>query len=238
MSTHTLGPTQAIDAPRALPAAAVHTAWLAVGLAVGFLVPFVFADTLSLARDLYYGIYALVVTALFVGWARATGQSIGAMVRRRWKLAVGLGGAGAALMALVVVQTDDPGTRADGAELVGQLLWRGVVYGAADGLLLAAFPVLVVFAAFAGSRLRRARGGTIAVGALALLASVAMTAAYHAGYADFRSDKLAKPVAGSPVWSVPTLLTLNPLGATISHVGLHVSAVLREPDSETFLPPH
>lgn len=40
------------------------------------------------------------------------------------------------------------------------------------------------------------------------------------------------------IWSAPTLLTLSPLGAPLAHVGLHVTAVLRSYDTETFLPPH
>jgi hypothetical protein len=65
-----------------------------------------------------------------------------------------------------------------------------------------------------------------------------MTAVYHAGYSDFRSEKMRKPVAGDVIWSVPTLVTLNPVGAPIAHIGLHTAAVLRNPDTETFLPPH
>jgi hypothetical protein len=48
--------------------------------------------------------------------------------------------------------------------------------------------------------------GTIAVGLAALAASMAMTAAYHPGYSDFRSEKVRQPVAGGVVWSAPTLL--------------------------------
>ena len=107
-----------------------------------------------------------------------------------------------------------------------------------DGLLLSVFPILVVFAAFAGGRLRERRAGTLVVGVVALLASLAMTGAYHAGYSGFRSTKVAKPVAGDVVWSIPTLVTLNPIGAPIAHAGLHVSAVLHSYETETFLPPH
>ena len=80
--------------------------------------------------------------------------------------------------------------------------------------------------------------GLIAVGAVAMAASLAMTAVYHAGYSDFRSDKLRKPVTGDLIWSVPTLATLNPIGAPIAHVGLHVGAVVHNYETELFLPPH
>ena len=116
--------------------------------------------------------------------------------------------------------------------------WRGIVYGAADGLLLSAFPILLVFAALKHSRLRRRAGGLIAVGAVAMVASLAMTAVYHAGYSDFRGSKLRKPVTGDLVWSVPTLATLNPVGAPIAHVGVHIGAVVHNYDTDLFLPPH
>ena len=65
-----------------------------------------------------------------------------------------------------------------------------------------------------------------------------MTAVCHAGYSDFRSEKMRKPITGDVIWSVPTLVTLNPIGAPIAHAGLHTSAVLHGYDTDTFLPPH
>ena len=198
--------------------------------------PFVFADRLDLPRDVYYGVYAAAVVAFFALWSRRTGYSFGDMLRRRWRLALVLGLAVAALTALGVTRVEDGSPRPDGLELVGAVLWRGVVYGAADGLLLSAFPILAVFAAFVGWR--RGVTRTVAVGLAALVASMAMTAAYHLGYAEFRSGKVASPLAGDVVWSVPTLVTLNPVGAPIAHAGLHVSAVLHSYETDLFLPPH
>ena len=202
------------------------------------LVPFLFADVLQLPRDLYYGIYIAAVFVFFALWARATGQRLDVMVRRRWRLAVVLGVVFALLLSFVVVRTEPAGPAPEGLALVWAVLWRGVAYGAADGLLLSAFPILAVFAAAEGSRLRRRRSGTVAVGAAALLASLTMTTVYHLGYQDFRSALLARPVAADLVWSVPTLVTLNPIGTPITHAAMHVTAVLHSYDTEVFLPPH
>jgi len=222
-----------------------HLAWLAGGFVVAFAVPFLLAETRSafgvvfeVNRDLYYGVYALAVVALFALWSRSTGYDLVAAVRRRWLFTLGLGLAAAGVLALMVVRTDDATARPDGIELVGALLWRGIVYGITDGLLLSVFPILVVFAALAGSRLNRRFAGKVVIGIVALVASLAMTAVYHLGYSDFRSDKVAKPLTGDLVWSVPTLVTLNPIGAPIAHVGLHTAAVLHSYDTDTFLPPH
>jgi hypothetical protein len=215
-----------------------HWTWLAGGFVLAFAVPFLFADLLEINRDLFYGLYAMAVFGLIGLWARATGYDLVAASKRRWVWAVGLGAVFAGVMAFMALRTEDATPRPDGLELVAAVLWRGLLSGVTDGLLLSVFPILVVFAAFAGSRLDRRFTGKIVIGAVALIASLAMTAVYHAGYSDFRSGKIGKPLTGDVLWSVPTLVTLNPVGAPIAHAGLHVSAVLHSYDTDTFLPPH
>jgi hypothetical protein len=78
-----------------------------------------------------------------------------------------------------------PGSGRGGLELIGALLWRGVVYGLADGLLLSAFPILAVFAMFAGTKARERILGTVAIGLAALTSlNVAET---HRGLRGFPS---------------------------------------------------
>lgn len=215
-----------------------HFAWLVGAMAVSFLLPFIVADQLELQRDVYYAVYVAAVVGLLVAWARDTRQPLREMFSRRWRLAVVLGVAFAAISASIAVRAEDGTTHPGGIEFIAALGWRGIVYGAADGLLLSAFPILLVFAALRDSRLRRSAGGLVAVGAVAMVASLAMTAAYHSGYSDFRSEKLRKPMTGDLVWSVPTLATLNPIGAPMAHIGLHVGAVVHNYDTDLFLPPH
>ena len=167
--------------------------WIAVGVAIGFLVPFVFADRLSIQRDVYYAIYAVVVLGFIGAWAHATEQPLREMARRRWRLAVLLGLVFGAVLAFMVLRAADPTTRPAGMTLVGAVLWRGVVYGAIDGLWLSSFPIVAVFAAFEGTQIRERRRGKLLIGVVALIASLGMTAAYHLGYSDFRSAKV--PIA-------------------------------------------
>jgi len=236
MSTHALRHARAET--RVWHGLSIHWAWLAGGLVFAFAVPYVLADVLGMNRDLFYGVYAAAVAGLFWLWARSTGYDLVGAVKRRWLAASLLGLLAAAVLAVVVVRTEDATARPEGLDLVGAVAWRGVVYGVADGLLLSVFPILVVFAALAGSRLDRRLAGKVVIGVVALVASLAMTFAYHSGYSDFRSDKMSKPLRGDVIWSAPTLLTLNPIGAPIAHVGLHTSAVLHSYETDTFLPPH
>ncbi len=236
MTTHAVG--RADGDVRLRHVLSMHWAWLGAGLVLAFTLPYLLADVLEINRDLFYGLYAAAVIALFALWSRSTGYDLVAAARRRWLAALLLGIAVAAVLAAMVVRTEDTTARPDGLELAAAVAWRGIVYGLTDGLLLSVFPILVVFAAFAGTRFDRRLSGKLVIGVVALAASLAMTAVYHAGYADFRSEKIRKPLAGDVLWSVPTLLTLNPIGAPIAHVGLHTSAVLHSYETDTFLPPH
>lgn len=49
---------------------------------------------------------------------------------------------------------------------------------------------------------------------------------------------IAQPNIGSTIGAVPTLLTANPVASPISHVFLHVTAVIHSPETDLFLPPH
>ena len=237
MSTHAFGPPAERRVGLRL-AGSSDWRWLGGGFLLAFAVPYVLEDVLAIDRDVFYGLYALAVIGLFAGWARATGYDLAAALRRRWAWAAALGALCGALLALVVVSSEAATARPAGLELAGAVVWRGVVYGVTDGLLLSVFPILVVFRAFARTRLDGRGRDKVAVGAVALLASLLMTAVYHAGYSDFRSAKLRKPVAGDLVWSVPTLATLNPVGAPIAHAAMHVTAVIHSYDTNTYLPPH
>jgi hypothetical protein len=236
MSTHAFG--RPAPGVRVRHRVSVHWAWLAGGFGLAFAVPFLLADVLGMNRDLFYGIYAVSVATLFWAWSRSTGYDLVAAVKRRWIAALLLGLAVAGVMTALVLRTEDATSRPAGFELAAAVAWRGVVYGITDGLLLSVFPILVVFAAFASTALDRGLAGKLAVGAVALAMSLAMTVFYHAGYSDFRSDKMSKPLTGDVIWSVPTLVTLNPIGAPIAHAGLHTSAVLHSYETDTFLPPH
>jgi hypothetical protein len=213
-------------------------AWLLAGLVLAFAVPYVFTDLLSLNRDVYYGIYTLAVFGFVALWLRLAANSPRRMLTRNWRVGIGLGAVFAGVE-VAIAFTDRATAHPHGWTFAGAVLWRGVVYGATDGLLLSVFPILAVFAAFASRPLReRTKRAVAGIGALALAVSIVFTAVYHLGYPDFRGSKLKKPVAGDLVWSVPTLVTLSPLGAPIAHIGLHVTAVVHAYDTNTFLPPH
>ena len=167
MSTHAYGRVSHADV-RVWHGLSVHWAWLAGGFVLAFAVPYVLADVFAINRDLFYGLYALAVIGLFALWSRSTGYDLVAAVRRRWLAALSLGLAAGAVLAATVVGTEDATARPHGLELAGAVAWRGILYGITDGLLLSVFPILVVFAAFAGTRLNSRLAGKVMIGVVAL----------------------------------------------------------------------
>jgi hypothetical protein len=230
------------QAPQRFPektiSASAKVRWLLGGLVYAFAVPFLFTDLIHTPRNLYYAIYVVSVFA-FVGiWARQTEQPLRAFLTRRWRWAAPLGVLAGVVLMFTVLR--EPSTsHPHGLTFIGAILWRGIAYGAADGLLLSVFPILAVFGLFVSRPLReRSKKAVAGIGALALIVSLLFTAVYHAGYPDFRGNKVKRPLTGDVIWSAPTLVTLSPLGAPIAHITLHVSTVVHSYDTDLFLPPH
>jgi hypothetical protein len=212
--------------------------WLAAGLVLAFALPSLLTDVLTINRDVYYGVYAVVVFRFFAVWLRRTADDPRAILTRNWRWGTLLGVLFAGATSAIAF-TEKATAHPDGLRFAAAIAWRGVVYGAADAVLLSVFPILAVVAAFSSRPLReRSRRAVAGIGALALAVSLLFTAVYHLGYADFRGEKLRKPLIGDVLWSAPTLATLSPIGAPIAHIGLHVSAVVHAYDTDTFLPPH
>jgi hypothetical protein len=215
--------------------ALAHLAWIPAGALAGFAASFVFGDVLTLPVDLYYLSYFAVVLGFLALYAVRTGLRLRPWLSRRaaWSVAAGVA------VGLVMVQNvlSRPGTeRLAGGLLVWAVLWRGLVYGAVDGLLLSAFPWIVCWRALGAEE--NGLGRRLGAAALAWVAILVLTTAYHLGYRDFRSGMIVQPNVGSTIMSVPTLVTANPIGSPLTHVFLHVAAVVHSPRTELFLPPH
>lgn len=212
-----------------------HLLWIPAGAVVGWLASFVFGDLLTLPVDVYYLVYFAIVLGFLAVYVKTTGLELRAWISRRlwWGVALGVLG-GLVLMRGVLARPETP--HLTGAMLVWAVVYRGIAYGLVDGILLLAFPWVVVWRA-----LHAETGGwpaRIRAGALGLVAILVVTTAYHLGYRDFRSSRIVLPNIGSTIGAVPTLFTANPVASPISHAIMHVTAVLHSPGSEIYLPPH
>ena len=212
-----------------------HLKWIVFGAMVGFGASFFFGDLLHLPLDLYYLIYFGIVVGFFSIYAKKTTLNLKEWGSRRLLWGTLLGLIFGAIMVKNVLSRPETEKFA-GAYLVWLVFWRGIVYGAIDGLLLSSFPWIVTWRAFDVEK--KPLMQKVAFGFLAWLFILVMTTAYHGGYADFRSKKIIQPNIGNTIISIPTLVSANPVGSPITHAIMHVAAILHCPRTNLYLPPH
>ena len=210
-------------------------AWVVAAAALGFALSAVFSGWLHLRRAPFLVPYLLGTAAFLEAYRRRAGVDVVEATRSRWPAGVvGAVASGAFVVWSVLRQPPSPAP----ASPAFHVLWLGVAYGAADGLLLSVLPVAATWRALSAAGRKAPWGGRLLGGVLALAASLLVTAAYHLGYPEFRGASLAGPLVGCGVMSLAYVLARNPLAAVLSHVAMHVAAVLHGIDSTVQLPPH
>lgn len=209
--------------------------WIIIAAAFGFFTPFLFGNNKAIPIDLYYLIYFISVGALYFFYFKQTGASVKKMFSANLVIGIMLGLIFAGIMAKNVFSRPET-THLTGTMLTWALVWRGLMYGAIDGLFLTTFPWIVTWGAFKVKD--RSLIEKIGFTLLAWVFTLIITTAYHAGYEDFRSKKLIQPNIGNTIMSLPTFISGSPIAAPITHAGMHISAVLHSPETDLFLPPH
>lgn len=210
--------------------------WILLAGAVGLASSAIFSSWLRVDRATFVLGHATLVAAFAAVYVAVTRIRPLVQLRRHWRAGAAAGVLiGAFLAQGVSAQPASP--RPAGAGLGYALLWLGGVYGAADALLLNVVPVLVVYGSRPGEDMRRA-AARLRRGGLALLASLAVTAAYHFGFAEFRGPGLLQPLIGNAVITAGYLLSGSPLAAVLAHIIMHAAAVLHGLDTTVQLPPH
>ncbi|MGD2166426.1 MAG: hypothetical protein PVH50_12960 [Anaerolineae bacterium] len=214
-----------------------HLIWVFAAGVVGFAITAVFAGWLELRREWVVLAYLAIAGAFLYGYAVWSQIDLIQAVRRRWLLGL----AGAAIVGFIAarkVSLQPTSPRSHGAQFAFDLLWCGVVYGALDGIFLSVMPLLATREAFSELGWLGGWAGAVGAGLVGLLASTYVTTAYHWGYPEFRGTEVGMPILGNNLMSLGMILTRNPLTATVSHVAMHVAAVIHGMEATIQLPPH
>lgn len=214
-----------------------YAGWVIAAGLLGFALSMIFAGVLRLPRNLYLVPYIGISGLFFYAYIRWSEFSIGELFRHHWVWGL-VGAVVLALFTIKNVLSQPISPRSEGISLVFDLLWSGVAYGLMDALLLTVLPVIATWQALTLLNWTANWPGKILVGAIALLASVLVTAAYHLGYPEYRGAGLSGPVIGNSTMTLGYLITNNPLAAIVSHIAMHIAAVLHGPASVMQLPPH
>ena len=214
-----------------------HLLWVLAGAVLVFVIAAVFAGLLHLPRPLYLIPYVVLVVPFLYGYAHWSKLALGRCILHHWSWGV-VGGILVGIFAVQSVVRQPSSATPQGVELVINLLWLGVVYGMVDGLLLSVLPVFAVWNALARQGWTAHWPGRIGTGLLALLASMVVIAVYHLGYPEFHGVQVMFPVFGVAMMSLAYIVTGNPISALISHIAMHIAAVLYGLQTAMQLPPH
>jgi hypothetical protein len=217
---------------------ALNLVWIAAAAALGFAITAIFAGQLRLPRSLFLGIYLVLVSPFLYAFARWSRLSIVELIQHNWVWGlIGAALIGAFLVRNILSQPVSP--HSQGLSLAFDIAWLGIVYGALDALFLSVLPVLATWQAFSALGWTATVPGKMAVGVIALFASLLVTLAYHLGYPEYRSASGAMgPSIGNGIMSIGYMLTNNPVTAVLSHIAMHIAGVFQGPATVIQLPPH
>lgn len=210
--------------------------WTLIAALIGLASSGIFSSLLGWDRALFVAAHAALVAGLTAACFFWNHISFKVQFGRRWRSGAVVG----LLIAIPLVRnvlSQPASPRPGGAALVWDLGWLGLVYGAADAMLLSVIPVLMLYGTRpAGTLNQPAR--RLGWGLAALAGSLLVTAAYHVGFAEFRGPQLMAPLIGNAIITAGYLLTGSPVTPVVSHVLMHAAAVLYGLATTTQLPPH
>lgn len=210
--------------------------WTVVAGTAGWLASFVFSGLLRWPREQFLLAYVPVVVAVALGYQRGAGVSLRVQFARRWKAGLIVGVVLGALLARQVL-SQPASARPDGLALALALAWDGVVYGAADALLLSVIPVLSLYGSRSTDEMSSA-SGRFRWALVALAGSTVVTALYHLGFAEYRGAGLWPPLIGNALITLSYLLAGSPVAPVVAHIMMHSAAVLHGMETTAQLPPH
>lgn len=216
--------------------------WLFAVALGSFLVTWIFADKLRMPQTPYIGVLALVTGAFLYGYLTWSNTDWVTFLTNQWIWGVIGALVTGPLIVLAVSRvaqrsksvTLESASRPGGLRLAGALLWEGVVYGAAEALLLSVLPALIAWQALTALGWTQSGLGAALSGLAALVASLVVIVVHHLGYPEFRGPLLNVAALTCGTLTVAYLLTLNPLAAVGGHIIMHSGAVLKGVE----LPPH
>ena len=149
--------------------------WLLAITLASFLVTWIFTDLFHLTQTAFIGVLAVVTGALLAGYLSWSNTNWVTFLSYQWLW--GLVGAIIVGLLLIVmltrgsrsqVQVFASAPRPEGLRLVGALLWEGLVYGMAEGLLLSVLPVLITWQTLSSLHWTQSWYGIILSGIIAL----------------------------------------------------------------------
>lgn len=211
--------------------------WVVGASLLGFGISILFSNWLKLSRRVFLIPYVGLSSAFLFWFFQANEINLSSFLVENWAWGV-IAGVIVSAFLLNNVRSQPASRQSTGGELVFDIAWLGFAYGLIDALFLNVMPVLAIWNGFSQVGWATSWFGKVGVGILALLASLLVTLAYHAGYSEFRNKSMGLVLVGNSLITLAYLLSTNPIGALLSHAAMHVAATIQGPETTLQLPPH
>lgn len=210
--------------------------WLGILAGMLLAVPFVTVSLLGLSRPVFVTVHVVVTGAVIIAFARQTNLHLQDLLVR-WPLGLVVGALASAYVISYVLNFPYSPVP-DGPALILNIAGLGIAYAIVDAFALSVLPVLIVWQIAERLGWASSFAGIGVTVLLSLLASIGLTLAYHAGFPEFQSIAIVAPVIGNLIFTLAYLVSGSPVAPLLSHVALHVTAVLFAFHTSLPLPPH
>jgi hypothetical protein len=217
--------------PISSPSVSGSLVWLLAVMLTAFLVAWA-ANRLDIKRTPYIGLLALVTAALTVGYITWLDVPAGELLTTHWVWGLLMAPLCAAPLIVGMRKQPAPHPRT-GSSLAVAMLWEGVIYGIAEGVLLSVLPVLITWEAVDSLGWSGA-SDAIAKWTLPIVASILVIVIHHLGYWEYRNRMLIPISLGVGLLSLGYLITASPVAPVLGHILGHASGLRRGVE----MPPH
>jgi hypothetical protein len=211
--------------------------WVLAAAGLGFTISATCSQVLHLPRPWVILVLTIGVALLTAAFVRSHDLDVKGIIQHRWLWAVARGIVMGGVLILLVLP-HDPSPRAEETQLIVDVVWLGVVYGAAEALLVNVVPMMAAWRAFKDAGWTASWSGKISAAAFTMASNLLVTSAYNLGFPEFRGAEISGPIAGNLLIAAGFVLAPNPIISIVSHIILHVASVLAGAEGPVHLPPH
>ncbi len=202
-----------------------HLIWILDLSVLLFALPLLCVNFFKLSIDLYYLIFLLSTAGFLLYYKKSSSLKARASLKSGWALGFimavffGLGFISYSL----IESPEAPGILQNIDFML--VLWRGIIFGLASGLMISVFPFVITWRALAGADPGNFRKAGVIVTAVFFIALTSFS--YNMGLSGLDRDNIKDKIAMNVVASIPTLVSGNPMAAPIAGAFKEISAIVK-----------
>jgi hypothetical protein len=184
--------------------------------------------------DLYYLIFLFSTAGFLLYYKRSSSLKARASLNSGWALGfilaifIGLG-----FISYSLVDSPEALRMFSGIDLM-TVLWRGLIFGFASGIMISVFPFMVTWRSLAGANPDKLRRAGVLVMAIFFIALSSFS--YSVGLNGIRDRSgMEDGIATDIIASIPTLISGNPMAAPIAGAFKEISAIIKTQNGKVHL---